>query len=153
MKFLLEAQITPAEPKGYDAYLPALDMTTQGNDINDAVDMAVDLALTAVPLFLQEGKPIPKADFRRKKGEPADLLKVGVVVDCSANDPEIPTMSVSEAASMIGVSESRVYAMVRDGILEAEKLGGEWFISAQSVRARVNSPRPSGRPRKQAAKE
>ena len=57
-------------------------------------------------------------------------------------------MTADEAADILDVSRSRIYAMVRDGILKARKVGATLMISTESVKERFNSPRKAGRPRK-----
>lgn len=47
--------------------------------------------------------------------------------------PATRDLSVAEAAERLGVSPQRVRAMIRDGGLDAAKMGHSWFISADSV--------------------
>jgi len=46
-------------------------------------------------------------------------------------------LTVAQAAALLGVSNRRVVAMIKSGILEAEKFGEKvWQISAESVEIR-----------------
>ena len=58
-------------------------------------------------------------------------------------------LTTKQAADRLGVSERRIQALVKSGVLEARKLSGVWAISEASVehrRASVN--KAGGRPRK-----
>ncbi len=57
-------------------------------------------------------------------------------------------MTVKEAADILGVSNARIYAMARDGVLESTKVGNMLLLSTESVRKRYNEPRKAGRPKK-----
>ena len=64
---------------------------------------------------------------------------------------EVAKMTAQEAADMLDISRARVYAMVRDGVLEDRKVGSALMVTTQSVKARFNTPRPASRPKKGAA--
>lgn len=49
---------------------------------------------------------------------------------------------------ILDASRSRIYAMARDGVLEARKAGSMLMISTGSVKGRFNVPRKAGRPGK-----
>ena len=55
-------------------------------------------------------------------------------------------LSVQEAAAKLGVSGSRVRAMLKNGQLKGRKLGGTWAVAEASVAARLQSGSRSGRP-------
>jgi hypothetical protein len=55
-------------------------------------------------------------------------------------------VDVSRAARELGVDESRVRALIADGLLDAEKLGGRWLVRWDSVVARRRQPTAPGRP-------
>jgi len=52
-------------------------------------------------------------------------------------------VSVSDAAEQLSVSPQRVRAMLKDGIIRGEQIGGRWLVDASSLRG---AGRPSGRP-------
>ena len=45
-------------------------------------------------------------------------------------------LTVTAAAALLGVTPQRVRALIKAGILEAEKWGRDWQISAESVEKR-----------------
>jgi len=53
-------------------------------------------------------------------------------------------LSSAEAARSLGVNDSRVRQLARQGRLPCQKVGGRWLIEARAVSRR--RPRPSGRP-------
>lgn len=55
-------------------------------------------------------------------------------------------LSVNEAADRLGVHPSRVYAMIRDGLLISSKIGGRWLVEPMSVERQKRASRPEGRP-------
>lgn len=60
-------------------------------------------------------------------------------------------LSVAEAADVLDVSESRVRAMIRDGILQSCKVGRVHRVDAESVMRRFNEPVHAGRPKRTVA--
>lgn len=57
-------------------------------------------------------------------------------------------LSTKDAAAMLGVSQRRVQAMITQGLLAAEKIGGTWLVDEISVAQRMQGDFPAGRPRK-----
>ncbi len=45
-------------------------------------------------------------------------------------------ITVTQAAALLGVTPQRVRALIKAGMLEAEKFGRDWQISAESVERR-----------------
>jgi len=54
--------------------------------------------------------------------------------------------TVADAADELGLSEGRVRALIESQVLAADKVAGRWLISPESVHARKNNQRRSGRP-------
>lgn len=54
--------------------------------------------------------------------------------------------TVEEAASVLGVSRARVYQLIGNGALAAEKTSGVWFVDEQAVDARRSAKPHAGRP-------
>ena len=50
-------------------------------------------------------------------------------------------LTVTQAAALLGVTPQRVRALIKAGILEAEKWGRDWQISAESVEKRRKGDR------------
>lgn len=55
-------------------------------------------------------------------------------------------LSVSEAASRLGVSNARVRALIAAGVLQATKVGRAWAVAESSVEQRVHDGARPGRP-------
>ena len=47
------------------------------------------------------------------------------------------TMSIRDAASMLGVGLQQVYKLVWDGKLSSHKIDGQWRITKETVQARL----------------
>lgn len=148
MKYMYEAII---EPNGrfFEARFPDLGIITQGDDIQDAAFMAQDILENHIVVALQKGRKLPTPTFGHDCGE--DGYRMGIVVDCDEATPQDETMSVSEAADLLDVSEARVRAMIRDGILTSRKVGMVHLVDAESVMRRFNEPARVGRPKREKA--
>jgi excisionase family DNA binding protein len=55
-------------------------------------------------------------------------------------------VGVPQAADELGVAGSRVRALIEDGALEAEKVGGRWLVSRASIEDRLRHAPSAGRP-------
>jgi excisionase family DNA binding protein len=55
-------------------------------------------------------------------------------------------LSVTEAASVLGLSPARVRALVGGGLLPGTKVGGRWVVERSAVEARKRRSDPGGRP-------
>ncbi len=146
MTYLYEAVVTPSGDGRYDVWFPDFDMVTFGDDLYDAAYMAQDLLSLRIQGMLKDGECLPAPVIGHEV--PEGGYAMGIAVDVSADDPELEYMSVQDAAGILGVSNPRVYAMLRDGVLLGRKVGGAQLVSTESVKDRFNSPRGAGRPRK-----
>lgn len=144
MKYLYEAVFEPCEEGRYLASFPDLDLVTQGESLRDAAEMAADLLLTYLSAELSCGEEPPRAVFGHEVSEGG--YAIGIMVECDEGSPEPAEMTAQEAADVLGVSKSRVYAMARDGVLKSRKVGCALLISTESVRRRFSEPRGAGRP-------
>ncbi len=61
-------------------------------------------------------------------------------------------LSTKETAEVLGVSTVRIFQMIQEGILPAEKIGRDWFVKEVDAETAKNRPK-RGRPKKEAAKE
>ena len=145
MKYVYEA-IIEAEGERFEARFPDLDIITQGDDLQDAIFMAQDLLENHIVVALQQGEVLPNPTFGNEGCETA--YRAAIAIDCDTFTPEDDTMTVQEAAEMLGVSPTRVRAMIRDGILRSRKVGMVHMVDAESVKQRFNSPRKAGRPKR-----
>ena len=58
-------------------------------------------------------------------------------------------LTVKETAEELGVSIPRVYQLIKDGRIQADKFGRDWMISSDALTDEVMN-RPNGRPPKEA---
>ena len=128
----------------FEVYVPALDAYTQGSDLDDAAYMAQDLVETMVSLMVEHGEEVPKADLRQEAPEGGYAM----IVATHGDVPEVAEMSVSDAADILGVTESYVYTLCARGKLEHRKVGRTTLVSTASVKERANAGVRPGRPRK-----
>lgn len=56
-------------------------------------------------------------------------------------------LTVKQTAERLGVSVPRVHQLIKDGRLEANKIGRDWIISSDALTEEVMN-RPTGRPPK-----
>ena len=101
---------------------------TQGVDVEDVCESAADLLRELIQEYLMRGEQPPRA------------------VDACLEHVE--RMSAAEAAKVLGVSRSRITAMLDSGLLEGWREGRNTWVTVDSVAARKASPAPTGRPRK-----
>lgn len=148
MKYVYEAVIGKTG-KYYEARFPDLGIITQGDDLQDAVFMAQDLLENHIVRALQKEAALPSPTFGNDCGP--DEYRAAIAVKCDEETPQDESMSVSEAADILDVSEARIRAMLRDGVLKSRKVGRVHMVDAESVMRRFNEPVHAGRPRKEAA--
>ena len=147
MKYFYEAILTPWSG-GWEAEFPDLGIHTQGESLRDAVFMAQDLLALWISQALREGRELPEPYMEHRAPDGGRV--VAVVVDCDASLPDVPTMTVQEAADVLDVSTARIHALIRSGVIGARKIGSARLVSAADVMAYFNSPRTAGRPKKAA---
>lgn len=143
-KYFYEAVMYPSDGK-VEVRIPDLGIFTYGDDLTDAAFMAQDALELAISSRLSEGSEVAEVgDFGHDCPEGGTLM--GIAVYAEAGSAEIDTMTVQEAADVLDVTRSRVYSMIRDGILRAEKVGNQRLVNASDVMERFNNPRGAGRP-------
>lgn len=126
-----------AEPYG----LPGI---TQGDDVDDLCESAADLLRETVRDYIMRGEPLPAATFDNAPVHGG--VRLVVSVDAALSD--IPRLSAAEAAQALGVSRSRVTAMLSSGLLDGWKEGRNTWVTKASIDARKGDARKAGRPRK-----
>lgn len=117
---------------------------TQGTDLEDLADSAVDWLKLTVEHCAMHDIALPKPTFGNEPRYGGRVMLVAV----DAGIHTVPRMSAAEAARTLGVSPSRVSHMIRDGLLEAFKDGPRTWVTAYSVEARLRDRRGAGRPRR-----
>jgi hypothetical protein len=55
-------------------------------------------------------------------------------------------LSVNQAATILGIDDSRVRQLLRAGILEGQQVGGRWLVDGHSARQRKERGSAAGRP-------
>lgn len=146
-RYLYEAVLTPNELGGYDARFPELDIITQGDDLADAAFMAQDLLALEISTLLKDGKQIPTVGTFTNKCPEGSIL-MGIATFAEANDVLDETMTVQEAAEILDVSRSRIYALIKDGRIQGKQVGNRRLVYARDVMDVFNNPQGVGRPRK-----
>lgn len=149
-RYLYQAIITPNDIGGFDARIPEFDLITQGDSLSDAAFMAQDVLTLHISGLLAEGatvKQVGKVDYDC----PENGFALALVVLAEAETVLDDTMTVQEAAEVLDVSRSRIYAMIEEGILSSRKEGNMRLVDARDVMDRFNNPRRAGRPSKQVA--
>jgi len=56
-------------------------------------------------------------------------------------------LTIQEVADKLGVQRQRIYQLISDGILPADKLGRDWLVKEESVDEYLKIRRPVGYPR------
>ena len=148
-RYFYEAILEPRE-KGWEARVPSLGIVTQGEDVADAAYMAQDALALRISTLLAEGRDVPERG--RFSGEcPAGGMTVGILTLAEPGSIFDETMSVQEAADVLGVTRARIHALVAAGKLRSVKSGNARMISASDVIERFNTPHPAGRPARNTA--
>ena len=143
-RYFYEAVVYPAGDK-MEARIPDFDVVTFGDNLADAAFMAQDALEMKVSSLLSDGVKVEEiGSFGHDCPEGGTLL--GIAVNVDAGSAEVATMTVQEAADVLDVTRSRVYSMIRDGVLRAEKIGNQRLVNAADVMERFNNPRSAGRP-------
>ena len=117
---------------------------TQGVDVEDVCESAADLLRELIQEYWMRGEQPPRATFDNEPQH--DGVRLIVSVDACLEHVE--RMSAAEAAKVLGVSRSRITAMLDSGVLEGWREGRNTWVTVDSVAARKASPAPTGRPRK-----
>lgn len=148
-KYFYEAVIYPSGDK-MEAQIPELGIFTFGDDLADAAFMAQDALEMAVSSMLEEGVDVAEVGtFGHECPEGGTTM--GIAVYAEAGSARVETMTVQEAADILGVTRSRVYSMIRDGVMRSEKEGNQRLVNASDVMERFNNPKGAGRPHAETA--
>lgn len=59
----------------------------------------------------------------------------------------MPSLTTAEAAEALGLTRRRVLALIKAGLLKAEKPGRDWVVDGGSVEDLKGKDRPRGRPK------
>ena len=119
---------------------------TQGEDFDDAVEMAADWLRIIVLDYLMKGEEVPKPVLGNKPQRGGGIVTIAI----EASLAEVPAVTASEAAGLLGVSTARVAQLVKAGYLDSWKVGRTRMVSIESVQLRLADERKAGRPKKEA---
>ena len=129
------------EDGGYVASFPQVpEAYAEGDTREEALANAADVLRLSLVGRIEEDGLIPT--YERS----AEVLAVSVGVDDEYID-ETHYMTQSQAAEMLGVSLSRVAALIASGTLEARRFDGKREVSIASVNDYASAPRRAGRPK------
>lgn len=120
---------------------------TQGIGFDDAVEMAADWLRILLLDYLAKGKEIPKLPLGNEPQRGGGIITIAV--EASLND--VPAMTATEAAGLLGVSQGRITQLCKAGQLDSWKVGGTRMVSRESVEMRLAHERKAGRPRRELA--
>lgn len=143
MNLVYPVCLYPGEKSGYVAVVPDLPgCVTQGETIEDALDMAVDAASGWVLDELEDGNQVPEPSPVKdiKADEYADGIVSVVKIDLHRFDvsPFDALMSFSEASEKWGIDDSTLRKAVSSGKLvenvDVRKFGKQWVIAGDSMR-------------------
>lgn len=122
------------ESEGFVLAFPFdIEGATQGTTFEDAAEMAADWLKGMAEHWLMTGEEPPKPTFGNLPQHGGRVILIGVDVSLDA----IPSVSASEAASMLGVSRSRITQMLESGALVGWRDGRNTRVTVDSVNARI----------------
>ena len=141
MRFTYPAELTPNELGGYSVqFLDFENGYTDGDDIDDAVEMASEVLYLLVEDYFQEDKELPRPTLKW----PSDKMVAFVSIELDVSGYAVPAKT---AAEMLGVSTSRISQMISRGQLSATKRGRDNYVFIRSIKKRLAEPRKAGRPK------
>lgn len=119
-----------------------LPSATQGNSMQEACESAADFLHEIALDSLVNNRTMPPATFGNKLEHDGERL----VVSVSASLADVEKVSAARAAEILGVSRSRITAMLAHGLLEGWRDGRNTWITLNSVNARLEYAPKAGRP-------
>lgn len=119
---------------------------TQGEDVQDACESAADVLREVSRDAMMRGATLPSPSF----GNEPRNGGICVIVSVEVNLSEMEKVSATEAARLLGVSRSRVTAMIASRHLDGWREGRNTWVTRASVEARLADAPAPGHPRKEA---
>lgn len=120
---------------------------TQGASFDDAVDMAADWLNEVVLDQMMKGEEVPELP----KGNAPSRGGTIVAVAVNPSLDQIPSVTASEAATLLGVTSARVAQLCKAGALDSWKVGRTRMVSRESVNLRLKDACRPGRPKRDPA--
>ena len=124
-----------------------LDGATEGDTYEDAVEMAVDWLRVHALTALERGVEFKGGGLGHAPSRGGTVVTLAVCVELS----DVPAVTASEAADMLGVSTARVAQLCRDGSLNSWKVGSTRMVSRDSIECRLAARPGAGRPHRASA--
>lgn len=130
------------EDDGYIVTFPQFpDVFTEGDTREEAISNAADALTLALADAFDRGVPLPA--YRRS----AEVVNLSVVMT-EEDVAEAACMTFSQAAEHLGVTPSRITALVKSGTLVVRSVKGRRMVTIASVEAYRAAGRKPGRPRR-----
>lgn len=118
---------------------------TQGEDVQDACESAADVLREVSRDAMMRGMSLSSPTF---ENEPRNG-GIRVIVSVEIGLDEVAKVSATEAARLLGVSRSRVTAMIASRHLDGWREGRNTWVTCASIEARLADAPTPGRPRKE----
>lgn len=133
-----------ADPEGGYAVEPCgLAGATEGDTYEKAVEMAVDWLRVHALAALERGAEFESSGLGHAPSHGGTTVTIAINAELS----DIPAVTATEAAEMLGVSTARVAQLCRDGGLNSWKVGSARMVSRDSIECRLAAKPEAGRPR------
>lgn len=137
-----------ADPEGGYAVEPCgLDGATEGDTYEKAVEMAVDWLRVHALVALECGAEFESGGLGHAPSHGGTIVTIAINAELS----DIPAVTATEAAEMLGVSTARVAQLCRDGGLNSWKVGSARMVSCDSIECRLAAKPEAGRPHRVSA--
>lgn len=134
------------EDEGWLATIPAFEGAVAfGKTIPEACSSIATVLQLFIVQWLDDGRSLPKPSFHEP---PFSVISVDVD---DAYRVRTRCMTITEAATELGVSIGRVSQLVTSGILAAIELDGRRYVTIESIERRKRNHRGAGRPKKAVA--
>ena len=147
MIVIQEFEFYPDPEGGYVVKPCGLDGATEGDTYEDAVEMAVDWLRVHALTALERGVEFKGGGLGHAPSRGGTVVTLAVCVELS----DVPAVTASEAADMLGVSTARVAQLCRDGSLNSWKVGSTRMVSRGSIECRLAARPGAGRPHRASA--
>ena len=148
MQFYYEAILNDDSSGVYGVNFPDLGVATEGEGLDRAIYMAIDLLRMVVTSALADDEKLPKATFGHQLEEDEQSVIIAIETSIEEAKEWWPWLLTSEAAEKLGVSIGRVHQLVASGALRSIKEGRDIQVSRADVEARLAAPPRAGRPKK-----
>lgn len=146
-RYLYEVVLIP-DDDGSGFVVSAPDMggcITQGDTVEEAIEMAADALTTSIAALLKYNDPVPTPTFGHRAPKGGKVVAISFEADASYI---IDAVSPAEAAEMLGVTRGRVSQMIKSGQLTASRGENATYVDRASIQERLTVSPKSGRPRK-----